>query len=379
MLAVAFGSMALIIILSVFNGLEQTIRGMHARFDAEIRIVPAKGKSFVLGADTLNQIKGIQGVTTVVQVIEDNALLRYRDAQIVAKIKGVDEGFLQQNRLGEDMVAGELKFKDDRLNYAVLGLGVKNALSIAVQNDFYAIQVYYPKNVRATGLLPSEMYNRKNILPGGVFAIEKSYDENYVFVPLEFAQDLFEYGSKRSALELTVAPQASVANIQAQLKTLLGPAYLVQDSDEQHSSLLKAIQIEKLFVYLTFSVILAIASFNIFFSLTMLAIDKKKDLNILYALGAGKALLQRIFLAEGAIIALGGALIGLTLGGLLVWLQQTYGLIGMGMESALLEAYPVRMQWQDFAFTAMCVFLITFFASFRPAQLAARAMDVNTL
>jgi lipoprotein-releasing system permease protein len=323
--------------------------------------------------DTLrSKIEGVQGIGVVTEVIEDIALVKYRDSQMVARIKGVGDNFLDQTNLGQSIVAGDLKFKQDGVDYAIIGRGIQYSLSITPSNDFYTLQVFYPKNVRVGTIDPSKLYNRKNIMPGGIFAIEKQYDENYIFVPLSFAQELFDFGNKRTSLEIMLKPGARLKQVQNQLNSLLGEEFLVLNRDEQHSGLLKAIHIEKLFVFITFSFILAIASFNIFFSLTMLAIDKKKDISVLYSLGADDAIIKKIFLAEGAIIAFSGAVFGLSIGLIVCWIQQTYGIVSMGMETSVLDAYPVKMQFQDFLYTAISIIIITFLASYRPAMIATR-------
>jgi lipoprotein-releasing system permease protein len=200
---------------------------------------------------------------------------------------------------------------------------------------------------------------------------------NYVFVPLDFAVSLFEYGNRRTSLEIKVSENFAVHDVQRALKKLLGGRFEVLDSDQQHSGLLKAIKIEKFFVYITFSFILAVASINIFFSLTMLAIDKKKDIAILYAAGANKKVVRSIFLSEGGIISLTGAAIGLLLGLLICVAQQQFGFISMGMETSVLEAYPVKIQASDFLYTGLSIIVITFIASYRPAVIATR-IDMKT-
>jgi lipoprotein-releasing system permease protein len=175
-----------------------------------------------------------------------------------------------------------------------------------------------------------------------------------------------------------IKPGYRVNQVQASIKNLLGEDFQVLNRDEQHSGLLKAIHIEKLFVFITFSFILAVASFNIFFSLTMLAIDKKKDISVLYALGASDSVVKKIFMAEGAIIAFSGAIFGLLTGLIICWLQQTFGFVSMGMQTSVLDAYPVKMQFQDFLYTAISIIIITFLASYRPAQIATRSrLKVN--
>jgi lipoprotein-releasing system permease protein len=196
-------------------------------------------------------------------------------------------------------------------------------------------------------------------------------------VPLSFARELTQLENKRTSLEVNAKKGANLRKMQQELRQILGDTYLVQDRDEQHANLLKAIQIEKLFVYITFSFILAIASFNIFFSLTMLAIDKKKDVAVLYALGASPRFIKKLFMMEGAIIAFTGALTGLTLGFLICWAQQEFGIVSMGMQTSIVDAYPVKMRFGDFAITGFTIALIVFFASYFPARKASKEADLK--
>ena len=372
MVAVAVGTMALVIVLSVFNGLEDLIRSLHNFFDPELKITAITGKSFEVDPDLISRIYEVDGVAVVTEVVEDNAYVRYRNAEMVVKIKGVQDNFIENQRIDQRIVQGELKLHEDGVPYALIGRGVQYSLSITKLDNQYAMQLYYPRRGRVSSLDPSRLTNQKLIFPSGVFAIEKQYDLNYIFVPLEFAVELLEYGNRRSSLDIKMKNGYSIAQVQQKLKAKLGDGFRVLNSDEQHSSLLKAIKIEKFFVYLTFSFILAIASFNIFFSLTMLAIDKKKDIAILFALGASQAMVRWIFLTEGAIISLSGAVIGLITGLIVCVVQQEFGVISMGMQTAVLEAYPVSMKFADFVYTGLAIIVITLVASYRPASIASR-------
>jgi lipoprotein-releasing system permease protein len=210
------------------------------------------------------------------------------------------------------------------------------------------------------------------ILPAGVYAIEKQYDMNYVIVPLEFAVDLLDYDNRRTSLELKVHDNFSIEEVKSRVGSFVGSDFKVLTSDEIHADFFKVLKIEKLFVFIIFSFILAIASFNIFFSLTMLAIDKKKDIAVLASLGADKKLIKRVFLTEGAIISFLGAFLGLFFGLIICLIQQQFGLISMGMETAVIDAYPVKMQFPDFLYTGLSIITITLFASYRPAIIASR-------
>jgi lipoprotein-releasing system permease protein len=233
------------------------------------------------------------------------------------------------------------------------------------------LQIFYPKNLKPGLTDPSQLANRKIIMPSAIFAIERQYD-SYVFVPIDFAAELMDYGNRRTSIEIKPKEGYNQNQLKEELQEWIGSYYNVLDSDEQHSSLLKAIKIEKLFVFIALSCILAVASFNIFFSLTMLAIDKKKDISILLSMGASRTMVHKIFLFEGAIISLGGAIIGLLGGLLFCFLQSYFGIISMGMESSILDAYPVKMVFSDFLFTSLSIIIITLLASFHPARLAAK-------
>lgn len=379
MLGVAFGTAALVIVLSVFNGLESLIRSLYSSFDPEIKIESAEGKWFNRSEELLSTIDQVPGVEVVSEVIEDNALIRYKEAEMVVRIKGVSDNFLEQQRLDKVIIHGEPDLKKGNINYAVVGLGVSHSLSISPKDEFTSLQVYYPKNVRATTINPSGLYTQKSILPGGIFAIEKQYDEQYIFVPLDFAAELFQYDQRRTSFEIKSSPDHDMLDVQAELTKVLGETYLITNKDQQHPSLFKAIKIEKLFSLVTFFFILALASLSIFFTLNMLVIEKQKDISVLLAMGASGRLIKSIFWFEGAIISLVGASIGLLLGFIICSIQLNFGIISMGMETSVVSAYPVKMQFLDFLYTAVCVIIITFLASYRPAAVASKTQMIPHL
>ncbi len=374
MLGVCIGTMALVVVLSVFNGLEDFQRKLFKNIDSDLKVSPVKGKNFECPRRLIQQIAQVEGVKNTTEVIQENALLRYNKAQMVVTLKGVDENFLKQERLKSSLVDGELKLGASGVNYAIVGSGVAYLLGIDLDAYFIPIEALYPhnNNSKTIDFYATDAFNQANLLPGGVFTIEQEYDNSFVFVPLAFAQELFEYGNKRSALEIQVKDKNDLYAVQNRLKALLGDKFLVQNQDEQHASLLKAIKIEKLFVFLTLSFIIGIASFNIFFSLSMLAIEKKQDVKTLYAMGATPAMIRRIFLSEGALVAFIGASIGLLLGFGLCLAQQTYGFVSMGIVGSLVDAYPIKMVVSDFIYTAIVVIIITLLASYFPAKKAAK-------
>lgn len=379
MFGVAFGTAALVIVLSVFNGLEDLIRSLYSSFDPELKIESAEGKWFESGPELIEQVRKIPGVEVVSEIIEDNALVRYKDSEMVARIKGVSENFKNQQRLDKVIAHGSPDLRKDNINQAIIGLGVSHKLSISPKDQFSALQVYYPKHgpIRTTNL--TNLYTQKSIQPGGIFAIEKQYDEQYIFVPLEFAIDLFNYEQRRTSLEIKIDPVFDMVEVQDQLIQKLGSSFLITNKDQQHPSLFKAIKIEKLFSLVTFFFILALASLSIFFTLNMLVIEKQKDISVLMALGASGRLIRSIFWFEGAIISLTGAAIGLLLGFVVCSIQINFGIISMGMQTSVVNAYPVKMHFLDFLNTAICVIIITILASYRPASLASKTRMIPHL
>jgi lipoprotein-releasing system permease protein len=340
---VAFGTATLIIVLSVFNGLEDLLRSLNNSFDPEIKIVAARGKSFEVSDQLLTKIEAVKGVDIVTEVIEDYAYLRYRDANQVVTIKGVGQNFLEQNRIPkENIVEGQLRLQDGDAEYptqyAVIGRGVQYTLSIAINDPLYPLQFYYIKNSKNISADPSQLYSKKNILAGGAFSIVQNFDENYVLVPLDFAKDLLNYGDKRTSLEIKTQKGEDVFEVEAAIQKVIGKDFNVLNHEEQHKDLYKLLGMEKLFTFLIISMLIIILSINIFFCLMMLALDKKKDISILFSMGANESQIRDIFIAEGALIAFFGTIAGLALGGLFCWAQAEFGFISMGMETSIPRA-----------------------------------------
>jgi len=370
MIGVAVGTAALIIVLSVFNGLEDLVRTLYGKSDPNLVISAAKGKAFDVDRTFLVKLENTPGVALLTQVIEDNALLQYHDRQMVVKMRGLSDNYFGQSQIDANIREGDHRLHRDSLAVALVGAGVQHELSITLNNRLAPLRLLYPRNTagrKTLSMNPEEAFNQQSLVAGGVFLIEQHIDDSYIFVPISFAQRLLGYTTRRTALYVKVGESFEINRVKEQLRRQLGPAFKVQDSDEQHVSLFKAIKVEKLFVFITFTLILLIASLNIFFSLSMLVIDKKKDISVLLAMGASQQAVRRTFLYVGAIVALVGASVGLLTGVTLCWLQQRFGLVSMGMATSVVESYPVKMQVSDIAFTCLSIVLITLAVSIRPA------------
>lgn len=381
MAGVAFCTAALIIVLSVFNGLGDLLRSLHAAFDPALKIEAARGKSFLVDQQLIEKIKHIEGVDLVTEVIQDYAYVRYRDADMVAILRGVSPNFLDQKRIDQHLVQGKLELtRGDSIPCAILGSGVQQTLTVNVDEPFAPLQVFYIRNLTPGSTLDvSRLYARQTLLPTGVFAIEQQFNDQYIFVPLRFMQDLLQYGDKRTSLEIKLTRNASLGETQNRLKTALGGGYLVLSNEEQHKDIYRILKMEKLFMFLALSLLILVGSINIFFSLMMLAIDKRKDISILAALGASRKTVRQIFLAEGALMSLTGAAVGLVLGGLLCWLQDRFGLVGMGMDSAIVSSYPVKLKISDLLLTGSMLVASAVLIALYPAQKAAKSFAAEYL
>ena len=380
MVGVAISTMALVAVMSVFNGLEDLIRGLFSSFDSELQVTPVAGKSFVATEDWLSAIREVEGVEVITEVIEDNALLEYRGNQHIARVKGVSDNYFEHERFSKGYFWGDTTLGTGIRPGAILGRGVAFALSVNLDDINSVLNIYYPKAPKsAASIDPNQLYASGQVEPRGFFSIEQGVDNEYILVPLDFFRDLLGYGQKRTALELKVAPEYSISTVQKAVQAHLGAEFAVKNADEQHATLIRTVKLEKLFVFLTLTFILALTSFNIFFSLSMLAIEKKKDLAVLKSMGAKNSLIRGIFLKQGALIAFSGAILGLILGLLLVGAQAKFGLISLGIASGVVDAYPVRIHWPDLGWISLAVVTITLLASWRPAWIAAQVDPLEEL
>jgi lipoprotein-releasing system permease protein len=402
MAVVAFATAALVIVLSVFNGLGDLLRSINQAFDPQIKIEAVKGKSFLVSDSLLHALENIEGVDVVTEVIEDYVLLRYEQpntilpeeamaetdqhylmpkgtAEMIVTMKGVSSSFARHHRLDSFMRAGSVSDLFTGKNNVLVGKGVRNTLSIMLENKFVPLQLFYVKSLKANSFDPSSLYRQELAMPVGIFSIEKTFDDNYIFVPMELARDLMNYGNKRTSLEIKLKPDADEAETQARLKQVVGNTLKVLTNDEQHDDLLRIVNMEKLIAGLALVILISIASINIFFSLMMLVIDKKQDISVLAALGATPALIRNVFLTEAFVISGLGASIGLLLGAALCWLQENVGLVGMGMETSLLMNYPVKMIAADFIYVGSAIILITWFIAWFPARQAAKSAEPRAL
>ncbi|MVM32610.1 FtsX-like permease family protein [Spirosoma sp. HMF4905] len=375
MLGVGVGTMALVVVLSVFNGMDELNREIFKTFEADMTISPKMGKRFLAPPALLTRLQKTPGVHLLTAVAQDNALGRYASGTTVVKLKGVDDNYLQRQQLDSALLEGKLLLRREGVNYAIVAEGVRNDLSISPVDILTPLEILYPQSGQSFSVLNPDAFNRELLTVAGVFFIESRYD-NFVLAPLAVARTLFSYKPDEvTSLEIQLQPGVKEQVVKQALQAVVGDKLSVQTRDDLNVDLYRAIYVEKLFVALTLSFIILVASINIFFSLSMLVIEKKADIQILFALGATKNMVRRIFLTEGAIIALTGAFTGLVLGILICLAQEQYGFIRMGTVSSIIDAYPVRLDTRDIILTSVLVVLMTVLTSWFPAQRAANSQQ----
>ena len=367
--SVAIPVMAMVILLSVFNGFEGLIKSMYRSFDPDIRITPVRGKVFPIDSLPRERFLAIDGVRDAAYALEDNAVFEYRDRQAFGTMCGVDSLYRQVVPLDSLRTEGVFQLQFGDFPEAYVGQGMAYALGIRV-NLNSPISVYVPRRGRVSPLLPYSFYKKQNIFPSGVFALEAEVDGKYVIVPLHFAQELLDYPGQASSVAIRLEADASPQRVQQQIGQWLGDDYKIQSRYQQKESFYRIMMYEKWGIYFIILLVLVIASFSLIGSLVMLIIEKRKDSQTLVTMGADTKLLRKIFVAEGMLIYLIGAGGGLLLGVALALAQQHFGFLKLSGETFLIDAYPVEVHPSDLAWV-----IVTFVSvSYLIFVLTVRAM-----
>jgi lipoprotein-releasing system permease protein len=366
--------MALVLILSVFNGLEDFQKGLFKTFDPDLSIVSSSKSRFSLSPTQLRQIAEIPGVSSVQSILEDQALIRYNGKQLVVTLKGVDTSFIASKRLLNQVADGEYLVEYEGNPYGLVGAGVFMAMGMNFEDVYHPIEAWYPnQKALAKFQVNVDAANQKGFFPSGVLLVEQTFDNQMILVPLHWMRDLtLSDSSAVSKMEIMLTEGTNELDVQKAIQQQVGSGFEVQTREQQHAILLRAIKIEKLFVFILMAFIMGIASFTLFYALSLLVIEKRKDLRTLLAMGITPQQLLRIFLFVGLFISFSGAIVGMGLGFSLGWIQQTFGIIPLGIPNALIDAYPIQMEWFDFLMTALVVIVITFLASIIPARKAVQ-------
>jgi lipoprotein-releasing system permease protein len=365
---VAVGTMALIVVLSVFNGLEKLVTSIFNTFDPDLKITAVEGKTFVPDSSKLKLLENIDGVSCYSLTIEENALLKYGERQVIATIKGVDGNYARVSNIDSSLWEGEFILRSEKGRpFAIPGVGIANYLGIRV-NFVNPLFIWVPKRSGSTTLNPEDAFNHEYIFPSGIFQVEQTYDSKYIFLPIDFARELIENDNGVSSVEIKFSEKADASTVQKKVIKTFGKEFLVQNRFEQQEIFYKVMHSERLAIFFILTLILIIASFNIVGSLTMLIIEKERDIEILKSLGADNSLIRKIFIFEGWLISIIGAFAGLILGFIMCWLQQTYGFVKLQSDTLIMDSYPVVMKFIDFIIVPATVLMIGFWAAWYPVR-----------
>lgn len=370
---VAVGTMALITILSVFNGLEDMVKSIFSTADPQIKITPLKGKVFTPDTLMLSHIEALAGVEAYALAIEENALLRYDEQQYIATIKGVSLNYHEVTNLDTAMWDGDFILRSENGRpYAVAGLGLANYLGIRL-NFVSPLAIYIPDRRARISSRPDNEFTRRYIFLSGIFAVEQEFDSRYLFLPIDFARELLSYDDEVSSIEIRLKPGADEKRMQKTIREIAGDNLIVQNRYEQQEMFYRVMKAERVAIFVILTFILIIASFNVIGSLTMLIIEKKRDIGILRSLGADNRLIKRIFIYEGWMISLLGTVAGLLLGLILCLLQQHFGIVKLAGDSLLIDSYPVKVRLADFFVVAATVLAIGYAAAWYPVHYLSRS------
>ena len=376
---VAVATMALVVTLSVFNGFHDMVASFFTQMDPQLKVTPVKGKTASADDPILTKIRQLPQVEVATECLEDQALAVYGDRQLMVKVKGVEDNFDSLTHIREILEGdGTYELHAADMNYGIPGLGVAYLLGMGYTYD-NPLKIYAPKREGQLdlanpmeGFVEDELYS-----PGVLFAMKQSkYDKNYILTSIAFTRKLFAQDGMLSSLELRLKPGSDFDEVKSEMKKLAGDKYYVRDRYEQQEDTFRIMKIEKLIAYIFLTFILMIACFNIIGSLSMLIIDKRDDVVTLRNLGASDRQITRIFLFEGRMISVIGAVIGIAIGLLLCWLQQQYGFVRLGSSegSFVVDAYPVSVHPTDIILIFVTVVAVGFFSVWYPVRYFAKRL-----
>lgn len=373
MIAIIVITAAFIVLLSVFNGFEGLVKSLYSTFYTDIRIIPAEGRRMVISPEQLKQLAATPGVANYSLVVEEKALLQNGDVQTIVYLKGVDENYTRVTGVADKMVRGEFLLGDAESPSVVLGSGIESALSVQSDRSVYPVTVYlFKPGMGANVVDPIQAFSVENVSPSGSFFIQQEIDNKYALTNVGFMKFMLgmkanEYGS----VEIALTDPSLESDVQQTLTKLFGDDYIVETRYEQNKSLYSVMNLEKWAIYGILTLMLIVAAFTMVGALTMLVLEKQKDIQVLKAMGASEELVQKIFLSEGLLLAIIGTISGLLLAIIICWAQVEFKLIAIQGGTFLIDYYPVQLVPGDFVLVICTVLLISVGASWFPSRKAA--------
>ena len=368
---------ALVCVLSVFNGFKDVIESRLARLDPEIAICPMQGKTIADADSVINVVSSINGVEKAMPVLEDQALAIYADYQMPVRLKGVPANYHEINAIDSVIIDGSYALKDEVSNFAVVGIGT--ALNLRLRaNSLRMLQFYAPRREGRVNLAnPIDAFTSDSLFVSSIFQVQQnSYDQDLIFVPLDFARNLFDYDTQASQVELKLSKGANEQKVMKDIQQALGASYQVKNRLMQQAESFRMVNVEKWVTFLLLAFIMIIATFNIISTLSLLIIEKDESIATLQNLGATNQQITRIFVAEGWLITMLGAVLGIVLGVLLCLGQQTFGWLKLNADptQVIVAAYPVKVMWFDLIVVLLLVAAIGFVTSLVTSNIMRRRL-----
>jgi lipoprotein-releasing system permease protein len=370
--AIAAGTAALILVLSVFNGFEGLVKSLYSSFYTDLKILPAAGKTITVTKDQLDQLRGVNAVKNFSLVAEEKALLQNGENQSVIYLKGVDENYRYVTGVADHIVKGEYDIGTEDEPRLILGAGIEGALGIQAERNIFVLNVYLPRKSNSTQIDMLNDISSDSIYTSAAFLIQQDFDNKYGITNIDFIKRAMKLNEHEySGVEITLKDPSKTDKAQQEIQKIFGKEYLVQTRYQQNQSLYSVMRMERWIIYGVLSLILVIAAFNMIGALTMLVLEKQKDIGILHSLGGNKKFIQKIFLSEGLLLALIGTTAGMLLAYSFAVLQINYHLIALEGGSFLIDYFPVELRLVDFLLVSATVFIIALLASWIPSRKAA--------
>lgn len=372
-IAIMLITAAFIVLLSVFNGFEGLVRSLYSSFYPELRIGPTAGKSITLSESQLEALRSIKGIKTYSLVVEDKALLQNADMQTIVFLKGVDQHYGSVTEVPQKIIRGKFELGTADRPAIVLGGGIENALAVDVERSIYNMTVYlFRRGVNVSVIDPYQSFVSENIAPAGTFFIQQDIDSKYALTNIDFMKTMLGYAANEyGAVEISLLDHTQLETVKESIRKILPGNYAVETRYEQNKSLYAVMNLEKWAIYGIVCLMLIVAAFTLIGALTMLVMEKQKDIQVLKAMGANSSLVKRIFLSEGLLLGSIGVFSGMLLGWFICWAQITFHLVPIQGGTFLINYYPVQMVWSDFFLIGITVVLVVLMASWFPSRKAA--------
>jgi lipoprotein-releasing system permease protein len=369
MLVFLLGAAVTLIFLGFLSGLEDLVKGMNSSFDPDIQIAPIHSKVFE--PSQKQNLLNIEGVAGVSEILEENVVVKYGEGQELARMKGMDTNSILLQRLDTLVLYGHPVLRFEKRNFAIFGNEIGIKLNINTQNYTRTADLILPRRGQTYNHLnPEQSISQASLLPSAVVMVSKDVSRDYVLVPIDFARELLDYPEKVTSFEIFISSGASVNTVKSKIEALMGTEFEVKTSEQLNEAAYKVFQTEKWITFLLLMFVLIIAAFNAVGALTMLVMEKKNDITILKSMGASSSTIRKIFIRVGMLICFIGSVLGISIGLLFGWIQTSQKILKM--ENGIVEAWPIKFEWQDVLLVFITVNILGFFISLYPAIKASK-------